>query len=190
MSRSSILPWPDLTGACDRAGHVCVGIAHHRSRSTIGRTVFRFYNPDTKSESEVAAHRVSWREEDARTTSILLSGIHEVLVRKGVAPFDRGLLVARNIGVRFYLMEVAKGRLWPRYKWWLPYGLGWTEAARFALFCETLRPEVVGEEDRRPPTEELQVVREDHDGGFRPVSFSGEVHAFIADLLAARKVST
>lgn len=186
---ASPLPWPDLTGAVDSEGRVCVGAAHHKSRSRGCRTVLRFYDPTSREEVEVLASKVRWKEHDGKTTAIFLDAIHAILVQKGVMPFDRGHFSARLIECRFYLMEACRGRLWPRYKWWLPYSLGWDDVLSMVVWYETLRPDaVVGEEDSRMCSEEIRTPHEDHDYASRPARCD-EGHAkFVDDLLAARGI--
>lgn len=139
---------PAPTGAMNETGAVCVGYGRGSS--------LRFYHPDHGVFSECLCDSVAWKPYDANTICILQNVLRQVLQDKGVVPFDRGVLASRLVEQRFYLMEVNRGVLWPRYKWWLPYSLTFTEALWMLIRFECNRAEIVAEPDTRPPSEEIR----------------------------------
>lgn len=156
------LDFPMVLGARDTDGNLCVGT--QRSRSRVCRTNLVFYNLNTGSTSTALASKVKWLPHDSKTIAILLDGLRDVVHQKVGVKFDRGAVVGRLVGSRFYLMEVSKGLIWPRYKWWLPYQIsGWHEVVPLLIRYETLYPKLlVAEPDTRMPSEEL--VRDPTEG--------------------------
>lgn len=180
------LDFPAVIGARDSSGNVCVG--SQRNRSKVCRTDLVFYYPGSGTETCVRADKVSWMPHDSKTIAILLDGLRDVLHQKVDVKFDRGSVVGRLVGSRFYLMEVYRDNLFPRYKWWLPYQIsGWHEVVPLLIRYETLYPNVlVAEPDTRMPSEEL--ARDPTEGQHTPVRMIGTHREWLDDLLAARRV--
>lgn len=153
---SKLLAFPTVIGAQSSSGAICVGVAPKKSRSKACATNLRFYNPSSRLESIKLASDVSWSD-DSKTIAILLDGLRDILHQKGVVKFDRGTVSARYMGNRFYLYEVHKGMIWPRYKWWVPYQMvPWNTTISNLIFYEMWHPEtLVAETDNRPPSDSL-----------------------------------
>lgn len=146
------------------------------------------YDPTSREESVVLATRVQWKEHDAKTIAVLLDCLRDVLHKKGVTPFDRGTVVGRYVGSRFYLMEANRDLLFPRYKWWLPYQIsGWHTVVPTLIAYETWHPTVlVAEPDNRMPGPGLS---DDPDvRRFAPVRMMGNHQQWVTEMLAARQV--
>jgi hypothetical protein len=145
-----------------------------------------FYNPNTQAENLVRADKVSWMPYDSKTIGLLLEGLRDVLHQKVEVKFDRGTVVGRLIGCRFYMMEVHRGNIFPRYKWWLPYQIsGWHEAVPLLIRYETLYPTVlVAEPDKRMPSPEL--ASDSEETRSPPVRMLGNHREWLADLLTVR----
>lgn len=179
------LPFPDVTGARDKDGRVCVGSKPSRSKHC--RTNLVFYDPVSKVESTVLATDVDWMPRDSKTIAVLQNALRAVLNSKITNPLDRGDAVGRKIGCRFYLMEVARGMLWPRYKWWLPYYMEWHHAVPLLIRYETLFPGVlVAEHDLRQPS--LDLAHDPTENETAPVRMLGDHRKWIREVLALRKI--
>lgn len=184
------LDFPAVIGARDACGGICVDSTPSRSR--VCRTNLVFYSPETGSSYTTLASKVNWKEHDSKTIAVLLDGLRDVLHQKvgDAERFDRGTVVGRLVGSRFYLMEVARDNLFPRYKWWLPHQMsGWHEVVPLLIRYETLYPKgLVAEPDKRMPGP--AAVGDPTMGQFCPVRMIGSHREWLVDLLAARQVQS
>lgn len=185
----TLLPFPTPLGALDANGRVCVGVGGS-SRSKACRTTLRLYDPATRLESEVLATKVKWKEHDAKTIAVLLDCLRDVLHTKGVVPFDRGTVVGRYVGSRFYLMEVCRDVLFPRYKWWLPYQIsGWHNVVPTLITYETWFPTTLfAEPDERRASQEL--TSDPDKRQFAPVRMMGNHRQWAEEVLTVRQVQS
>ena len=121
---------------------------------------------------------------DHVTIDALCNGLRTVLHAKGETRFDRGAVVGRIVESVFYLMEVAGGSLYPRYKWWLPYNMNWHEAIPMIIRDETRHPSrLIGMLDNRPPSPRLNPDGDPWWGKQCPVRMTGSHDEWVQALL-------
>jgi len=144
-------PWPDITGARDARGGVCIG--SRRSRSKECKTLLVFYL-DGGTYTRLAT-KVPWMEKDSATIAILAEGLRRIVNTKLPMPYDRAGVVPQLVDRTLYLYEGGfRGTLFPRWKWYLHLSLPpFAEGLAMAIQMETLSDKLVATEDKRPPAQ-------------------------------------
>jgi hypothetical protein len=160
------LPWPDVSGAKNADGHLCVG--SHPSRSKHCRTLLEFYRPPDPKKLQfigttykVLATDVDWMKHDLRTIAVFTVALRDLVEEKinRLKPPRTGGFI--GTGVVTQLSDGGLGlyeaghhaTIYPRFRWRFPFSLvgeGHTAAIAMAIRLETLRPDIlVAEPDRR-----------------------------------------
>lgn len=151
------LPWPDVTGARNSDGHLCVGA--HPSRSKHCRTLLEFYRPE--GNYRTLATDVSWLQHDLRTIAVLTVALRDLIEQKikalhpgrAIGFCGSGVTTQLNDSGLFLYEAGSHATLYPRFWWAFPIhmtGAGHAPTIALVTRWEALRPDVlVGNRDSR-----------------------------------------
>lgn len=136
------LPYPNVVGAVDICGRICVGVTHNpKSRSKKGISRVTLFNPTDSTTATMLAPLVAWDEDAQNNNAILAEALRALLCSKGEI-WDRATVAVQVTGDYLYLYEAGyRESLFPRWKWKLPYRMNYTWALSWAILQETRIPD-------------------------------------------------